>query len=131
MGESEAGLGGPGGGRGGTFIGGDNEVGALGLVDGVQEEIGVAFGQLFEQIKGEVASDDGGVRKGGTALVADALEAAGDDEADAFGDIQRGNLEVGAPAAVRVEELALVREVLEDLFDEEGVAFGLAVDRLD
>ena len=47
VGESEAGLGGPGAGGRGTFIGGDDEVGALGLVDGVQEEVGVAFGQLF------------------------------------------------------------------------------------
>ena len=87
----------------------------------------VSFSQ---QIEGEVASDDGGVRQRGAAFLAHALEAAGDDEADAFRDIQRGNLEVGAPAALRVEELALFREVLEHLLDEERVAFGLAVDRL-
>ena len=40
-------------------------------------------------------------------------------------------MKVGPPAPFRIEQPSLLREVLEDLLDEERVAFGLPVDRLD
>src|SRR5439155_25481277 len=65
------------------------------------------------------------------AVFAHPLEAAGDDEPDAFWHVELADLKVRPPAPLCVEEPPLLREVLEDFFHKEGVAFGLTVNRLD
>ena len=131
VGEAEAGLDGVIGGGCRKIIRGNDQIGTLSLVDGIEEAISAELSEGLKHLEAEVAADDRCVGKRGTAVLAHALEAPANDKTDAFRHVELADLKVRPPAPLCVEEPSLLREVLEDFFHKEGVAFGLTVDRLD
>ena len=61
-------------------------------------------------------------------LFAESFQATADHETNAFGHFELVDPKLGEPPTVRIEELSLLGKMLEDLFDEERVAFGFLID---
>ncbi len=106
---------------------GADQVETLQLVQGVGH-LAVQRHDALEQLEAEAAAER---RRGRQHVVADGIEAvdAGDDHAlDGLRDLD-WDLVVEAPAAVLVDERTGVRQRAHELFEEEGVAFGLLENR--
>ena len=93
--------------------------------------MGFDVGEVLEQRERERAPDDRAGRQDLLRLFAEPLEPPTDDEPHAFGNVELVDREVRSEFAGLVEDLPFFGEVPEDLLDEEWVAFGLRVDRVD
>ena len=104
----------------------DDQAGGDRLVEQVEELVALALADDLERVEVELPPEDRRDREHLVAVVGEVLQPPADDLADALRDPD-------APAAggVGLVEPALGREQAHDLADEERVALGLAVHRLD
>ena len=105
--------------------------GARRFLERVEEVVLVDTLERGEEIEAKGLAGERRNRQDTAAVVAHALEALPDHQADAARHVIVGNLQVRAPAALRIEELASLVEVAEHLFDEEGVSLGFREDERD
>ncbi len=107
----------------------DDHPGGSRLVERVEELVGAGLADAFEQQVGEGRPRDRGHRQDAVGGGRQGREATPDDLADALGDADLRQVELEREA-VAVVEHAGVDEVVEDLAEEERIAFGLAMQRL-
>src|SRR5215470_1599446 len=81
-----------------------------------------------EQVETEGLAGERREREDAAAVVAHALEALPDHQADAARHLGVGDLDARAPPARLVEELSRLVEMAEHLLHEERIALGLRVD---
>ena len=109
----------------------EGQPGGLGGLDRAQHGITVLAAGALDQAELEAQAHHRRLPQHRLRGFAQSLEALADDQPYAVRHRQRVGVQVGAPAAVRVEQQAFLVEMAKYGLHEEGIALGLAVDHVD
>ena len=108
-----------------------DQPGPFRLLEPVDQLVLARARDRLEQRDVEDAPDERGRREELAGLVAQPFQPPADHQPHGLGNVELRDVDVGAPVTLRVEQAALLEQVLEHLLDEEGVAVALVVDRTD
>src|SRR5260370_22424389 len=100
----------------------------LRLLDNGEEFVNVDLAARSEKLKAETAPDHRGGRQRPLFILIEPLQAAADDQAHVFRNVDLVDPDVGAKLAGRIEDFPLFDQMPVQLLDEEGITLAFVID---